>query len=119
MALSLWALFAVTNHLSRPNYVLLSAPLRWKGLSMQYLESASGSIVKHRIQGFVHSEYFREILPGEFASSQDLSKESAPDRIAAVYRDDCAPAIGMAPAAASNPKALPRRAGWREPYRRD
>jgi hypothetical protein len=60
------------------------------------ISSASGSIVKHRIQGFVHSEYFLEILPGEFAISQDLSKESAPNRLAAVYRYDCAPAIWMA-----------------------
>lgn len=37
-----------------------------------------------------------DILPGEFAISQDLSKESAPNRLATVYRYDCAPAIWMA-----------------------
>lgn len=63
---------------------------------LRSISSASGSIVKHRIQGFVHSEYFLDILPGEFAISQDLSKESAPNRLAAVYRYDCAPAIRMA-----------------------
>jgi hypothetical protein len=42
------------------------------------------------------SEYFLEIIPGEFAISQDLSKKSTPDRLAAVYRYDCAPAIWMA-----------------------
>ena len=42
------------------------------------------------------SEYFPEIIPGEFAISQDLSKKSTPDRLAAVCRYDCAPAIRMA-----------------------
>jgi hypothetical protein len=34
-----------------------------------------------------------ELIPGEFAIAQDLSQESAPNRVAAVYRYDCAPAI--------------------------
>ena len=42
------------------------------------------------------SEYFLEIIPGEFAISQDLSKKSTPDRLAAVNRYNCAPAIWMA-----------------------
>jgi hypothetical protein len=52
--------------------------------------------VKYRIKGFDRSEYFLELIPGEFAISQDLSKESTPNRLAAVYRYDCAPAIWMA-----------------------
>ena len=52
--------------------------------------------VKYRIKGFDRSEYFMELIPGEFAISQDLSKESTPNRFAAVYRYDCAPAIWMA-----------------------
>ena len=51
--------------------------------------------VKYRIKGFDRSEYLLEIIPGKFAISQDLSKESTPNRLAAVYRDDCAPAIWM------------------------
>ena len=52
--------------------------------------------VKYRTKGFDRSEYFLEITPGEFAISQDLSKESTPNRLAAVYRYDCASAIWMA-----------------------
>lgn len=44
----------------------------------------------------VLSKYFLEIVPGEFAISQDLSKESAPNRFAAVHGYDRAPAIWMA-----------------------
>ena len=51
---------------------------------------------KYRIKGFNRSKYFLELLPGEFAISQNLSKESTPNRLAAVYRYDCAPAIWMA-----------------------
>ena len=51
---------------------------------------------KHQIKGFDRSEYFMELIPGEFAISQDLSKESTPNRLAAVYRHDCAPAAWMA-----------------------
>jgi hypothetical protein len=42
------------------------------------------------------SEHFLELIPGEFAISQDLRKESAPNRLAAVYWYDCAPAIWVA-----------------------
>jgi len=52
--------------------------------------------VKYRIKGFDQSEYFLELVPGEFTISQDLRKESTPNRLAAVYRYDCAPAIWMA-----------------------
>ena len=52
--------------------------------------------VKFRIKGFDRSEYFQELIPGKFAISQDLSKESTPNRLAAVYRYDRAPAIWMA-----------------------
>ncbi len=37
-----------------------------------------------------------ELIPGEFAISQDLSEESTPNRLAAVYRYDGTPAIWMA-----------------------
>jgi hypothetical protein len=50
----------------------------------------------YRIKGFDRSEYFLDFISGEFAISQDLSKEPTPNRLAAVYRDDCAPAIWMA-----------------------
>jgi hypothetical protein len=52
--------------------------------------------VKYQIKGFDRSEYFLELIPGEFAISQDLSKESTPNRLAAVYWYDCASAIWMA-----------------------
>ncbi len=52
--------------------------------------------VKYQIKGFDRSEYFLEIIPGEFAISQDLSKKSMPNRLAAVYRYYCTPAIWMA-----------------------
>jgi len=44
----------------------------------------------------LHSKYLSEIVPGKFAISQDLSKEPTPNRFAAVYRYDRAPAIWMA-----------------------
>jgi hypothetical protein len=46
-------------------------------------------------RGFDRSEYFLELIPGEFAISQDLSKESTPNRLAAVYRYDCTSAVWM------------------------
>ena len=52
--------------------------------------------VKNQIKGFDRLEYFLEIISGEFAISQDLSKKSTPNRLAAVYRYYCAPAIWMA-----------------------
>jgi hypothetical protein len=52
--------------------------------------------VNYQRKGFERSEYFLEFLPGEFTISQNLSKESSPNRFAAVYRYDCAPAILMA-----------------------
>ncbi|MFZ3114274.1 MAG: hypothetical protein WA133_11785 [Syntrophales bacterium] len=51
--------------------------------------------VKHRIEGFDRSDYFLEIVPGEFAISQDLSKKSTPNRLATVSRYYCASAIRM------------------------
>ncbi len=53
-------------------------------------------VVKYRIKGFDRSECFPELIPGEFAISQDLRKESTPNRLASVYRYDCAPAIWVA-----------------------
>jgi hypothetical protein len=41
-------------------------------------------------------EYFLEIILGEFAISENFSKESTPNCLATVYRYDCAPAIRMA-----------------------
>jgi len=51
--------------------------------------------VKHQIEGFDRSDYFLEIVAGEFAISQDLSKKSTPNRLATVYRYYCASAIRM------------------------
>ena len=52
--------------------------------------------VKYRIKYFDRSKYFLEPIPGEFAISQDLSKESTPNHLAPVYRYDCTPAIWLA-----------------------
>jgi hypothetical protein len=44
----------------------------------------------------IRSKYFLEIVAGEFAISQDLSKEPAPNRLTAVHGYDCAPPVWMA-----------------------
>ncbi len=51
--------------------------------------------VKHQMEGFDRSDYLLEIIPRKFAISQDLSKKSAPNRLATVYRYYCASAIRM------------------------
>ena len=51
--------------------------------------------VKRQMEGFDRSDYLLEIVPREFAISQDLSKKSAPNRLAAMYRYYCASAIRM------------------------
>jgi hypothetical protein len=52
--------------------------------------------MKRRLRCFVRSEYFLEIIPREFAISQDLSKESTSNRLAAMHRYNRAPPIRMA-----------------------
>jgi len=53
-------------------------------------------ITQYRTRGFDESECLLKLIPGEFAVSQYLSKESAPDHLAAVYRYNGAPSIRMA-----------------------
>ena len=53
-------------------------------------------ITQYRIRGFDESEYLLNFIPGEFAISQYLSKESTPDHFAAVYRYNSASSIRMA-----------------------
>ena len=52
--------------------------------------------MKRPLQGFVRSEYFLEIIPKEFAISQDLSKKSTSNRLAAMHWYHRAPPIRMA-----------------------
>jgi hypothetical protein len=68
------------------------------GFSNRYspMSYISMCAVRYRIKGFDESEDFLEFIPGEFAISQDLSKESTPNRLAVVCRYDCASAIWMA-----------------------
>jgi len=51
--------------------------------------------VKHHIVGFDRSDYFLELVPGEFAISQDLDKKSTSNCFTTVYRYYCASAIRM------------------------
>ena len=50
-------------------------------------------------------KYLLEIIPGEFAISQDLSKESASNRLASVYGYNRAPSIWMAQEMVTTPRS--------------
>ena len=50
----------------------------------------------HLLNEYDRLEYFLEIIPREFAISQDLSKESTSNRLAAMHRYNRAPPIRMA-----------------------
>ena len=69
------------------------------------ITSALRRAVKRRLQGFVRSEYLLEIIPGEFAISQDLGKESASNRLASVYGYNRTPSIWMAQEMVTTPRS--------------
>ena len=72
---------------------------------MEGWTSALRRAVKRRLQGFVRSEYFLEIIPGEFAISEDLSKEPTSNRLASVNGYNRAPSIWMAQEMVTAPRS--------------
>ena len=75
--------------------------LVWFGMKVQLFPHGTSEVILPFIVtvdpfDFFRSKHFLEIIPREFTISQDLSQKSTPNRFAAVYRYDRAPAIWMA-----------------------